>query len=386
MSGPVGALEQKAWGKAQTTYDTFQSYAATDGFDFRELSIDGEVEYHEIESHVGTLSLQGEIEGKRGGKWSVDSYLRPTTAGTAPDLGFMFTHALGTETVGGSDVTYTLNDDAPSGLEIYRSASTDFMECIGGAWIEELELAIEGGSPPTMKAGGGFASRGFVMQGATIGASEATGQTILTVTSGHARYFQPGVFVTFPSDTNGGAGYRVTSVDVAGNTITVTPAIAGAGLSNLDAITPLILTQTLVGTPIPGIACGLSLGGTAIGLKKATIKYATGTKGIEGEASSNRPSRLHRGKRLITGELEVFYLAESAPFMERAYDPDTGYLAAIIRAGADTASKRVLFNLPRIRLGNPKYVWKDEEATHATFPFKARQSATAGDELNVVWS
>lgn len=384
MSGPIGLLESRAWGKLQSSFDTFQSFAAGDAFDYVEMSIEPEITYEEIQSHVGSLSLQGEIEGKRGGKWSTSCYVRPNAAGTAPDLGFLLTHAMGTETDGGSDVTYTLNDAAPSGIQIYRHISDDFFQCFGGGWIEEMEISVEGGKAPMLNFSGGFASYGELRQGATVsGAHIATDATIL-LTSGHEWLVRPGVYVKFGAEDNGGAGYLTTGLDYATRLLSISPALANP-LSGGEAITPVVPAQTLGGLPAPGLACGLSLAATSIEFCKASVKLATGVKGLDKAATSNRATRLHRSKRLVTGELEVYYLADSAPFLGRAWDPDTGYLAAILRLGPDTAGKRLKVNLDRIRFDAPKDEHSDEEATTSTMAFKARQAAAAGDELELVW-
>ena len=382
MAGPIGGLERKAWGLLQGTFDTFEAIAATDAFDFAELVITPTIDYQDIRSHVGTLSFQGEIEGKRGGTWSGSFYMSPAAAGTAPDIGFLLKHALGTETDGASSVVYTLNDDAPSGIQLVHYASDDFLETIGGGWIETIEFLIEGGSPPMINVSGGFASYGCLYQGVTVGATEATGQTVISLTSGHARKVRPGVYVQFPDDDNGGAGYRVTAVDLANDTMTITPALAGSGLESGDDVTPLIPSQTLGGTELGGIACGLTLDSDAIGLIRASISLATGIKGLDREASTDRPNRLHRVDRRVTGELQMYYLDESAEFAALPLHGDE-VVAAIVRAGADTAGARVKLSMPAILLKPPTWTHPDDNASDFTCAFTARQASAAGDELTV---
>lgn len=382
--GPIGGMSQKAWGLKETVFDTPQAFGTIDAIDFREMSFQPTLDFTKLQSHVGTSSLQGEVEEKRGGQWSAAFYVEPAAAGTPPDIGFLLAHALGQEViVGGTSVTYNLLDTTPSGLQLAKYASDNLMEQINGAWIETLEIEIAGGEEPKITVNGGFASYGMLMQGATLVGNEAAAQTDIGLSPGHARLVRPGVFVAFGADNNGGAGYRVTAVNYATDTITVTPGLA-VGASLGDPVTPAIPTQTLGGTVVGGISCGLSINAAAIGMIKSVTTLNTGIRGLDKEATSNRATRLFRDGRVVEGNLEVYYLDENAQYMGGAWN---GNLAALtMRAGPNVAGSRMKINHLAARLAVVEGIEiPDEEAATATINYIARQSVVPADEMSIVF-
>lgn len=386
MAGLWGGLDRKYWGKPQSVYDTVQSIAATDAFDPVDFKIEEELTFEKIRSHVGSLSVQGEIEGKRGGKWSGQFYVSPAATGVAPDIGFILAHAFGTETVsGGVSVTYSLNDAAPNALQFFEGKS-DSVRMASGAWVEELVISVDGGKPPLFDVRGGFASYGCLLQGATVSGVHTGPDTTIQLGTGHAYRVRPGVYVKFGTNDNGGAGYLITAIDYTTDLATISPTLSGS-ISNGDAVAPVLPSQTLGGTPVGGIACGLSLGGTDVSADwmKASVKFATGIMPIDKTAGSNRATRIHRVAREFTAELEAYYAETVTPFVERGWNGNSGTLASILRIGADIAGARCKVNNGKVRLGVPKWEHQDDGAAMVSNSFLARQVSVGGDECTVVF-
>jgi len=385
MTAIAGIMAQ-AWGLAEATLDTPLAFAATDAFDFMEMSFTPNLDFSKLVSHVGTGSLQGEVEEKRGGEWSAKIYVAPTSLGVAPDAGFLLEHSLGQETVsGGASVTYSLLDVAPSGLQLTRRITDGLLEQINGAWIEQMQFEITGGDEPFIAVSGGFASYAMLMQGATVLGAEATAQTDIELASGDARLVRPNAYIKFTGDDGtAGAGYLVTAVDYDTDIITISPGIVGSGLSGGESLLPNVPGQTLAGTVVGGISCGMSLGGTTLGGISLKTTFDTGIRALSNEATANRPNRLVRGPRTIEGTLDAYYLGESAPFIGGAWN---GNLLAIIqRAGADTAAARMKINTPNSRLGViGEFDLPDDDAAGVTIPFVARQNAAAKDEMTILF-
>lgn len=381
MSGAFAGSLQQYWAKLQSTYDTIEAWAATDAFDAIEAPNTPELNYEELMSHVGTMSLQGEVEGKRGGTWSTQTYIKPAAAGTAPDVGELLKHAIGGEAVvGGTSVTYSCADTTPSGIQLLRYAGANFADQISGAWIEQLEIAFEGGGIPTFSMSGGFADHAHALGGATCNGAQASSDTSIELQTGEGRKFKPGMYLKFGSDDNSGAGYKVTAVS--GDTLTITPGLA-VGASDTDAVAPVVPSQTLAGSALGAIACGLDIDSVSVGLISATVTMETGVKGLDAEATANRSNRLIRTSRRIAGSLRFYFLDESNVFLGDAWNGTIVDVA--LRIGANTAGSRCKVNMPAVRLDVAEV--DVPELDEATFEatFKARQNSTAADEFEVVF-
>ncbi len=389
MTAPVGGLSQKAWGLAETTFDTGVAFAAGNGFDFQELSIEPSLDFSKRVSHVGTGSLQGQIEEKRGGQWSGTFYVAPNAVGVAPDVGFMLEHAMGLETVvGGTSVTYSLVDTAtPSSLQITRYASDELLEHINGAWIEELEIEIAGGEEPKVTVSGGFASYGFLGQGLlTLAATvEPIAETEIALESGDARRVRPGVYVKIAADDGtANAGYLVTAVDYTTDVMTISPGLVVA-TSGGELITPNIPVLTVSGSIVGGINGNLSLGAVSMNMIKSVTKLTTGIIGLDKEATSNRVTRLIRDGRTVEGEIEAYYLDENVPFAGGAWNGNK--VVMILRAGPNTAAKRMLITHLAAQLMVVEGIEiPDNDAASWLIPYNAEQSAAAKDEMTILFS
>lgn len=384
MTAPVAGSLAKFWLQVESAYDTHEAWAATDGLGLKSCEIEPSLKYNKVHNHLGSLSLLKEVEGKRGGKWSLKSYVDPAAAGTAPDIGELLKHALGTETVsGGTSVTYSLADTTPSSLALRRASGTDFSESAWGMWCEELGIEIKGGSEPEITASGGFARYSCLYPGATVSGAHTTPDTTIQLASGDAGRVRPGAYIGFGAETNGGAGYLVTAVDYATDIITISPTLAN-NVAGGTAVVNVVPAHTLSGAGVVGgIACGLSIGGTSVGVISASVQIKTGIKALDDEATSDRASRIVRAPyREITGEFEVYFLTENDLMIGKAWNGTQQ--ALILRAGANTAGARMKVNAPYARLEVTPIDLPEAEVAKAKIKFVARGSAGA-DELTIVF-
>jgi len=386
MSGPVPGLTRKFWLKAETSYDTYIAIAATDAIDVIEGILEPEIEYEEMESHVGTASLQGHIEGNEANKWSLESYIMPGAVGVAPDLGPLLTHAIGAETiVGGTSVTYEPIDTNPTaGLSILivAGAANEYYERANGAWCESLTIEANQGEAPKISASGGYGLHSMAKQGANGTAIEPGGESVIALDTKEAGCFVGEPLVKFDTEDNGGSGYQVTAVDHSADTITITPVLAG-GTEVGDLVHPVVVSQTLTGTPINGVQNTVTIGGTSVGLIKATVTIATGLIGLR-DGTSQRPIRLMRPtKRRITGEIEIFELVENTLETGQAWNNATA--AINLQFGPATAAARFKIEMPACKLKVVKPAWSDEDGLRMTLAFTAEQSAAAKDEIDLIF-
>ena len=118
---------------------------------------------------------------------------------------------------------------------------------------------------------------------------------------------------------------------------------------------------------------------------KASIK--TGIHGLSAEASADRPTRLSRGAREVTGEVSHYFIASESGGDDVSLFVGAAHSGTVIpivaRAGADVSKARMKINIPAARFEiSPVAIPEAEEAT-VSMSFVARQSAANGDEISI---
>ena len=386
MTVPAG-IEQQAWVKAETTFDTQVAETATDAVNNQEFKLEPERALEPSISHVGTGSLQEQISRKKSHKWSIKNYVRTSAAGTAPDIGPLLIAAMGDETiVGGTSATYAFNDTAPSSLQFVRKVGSPLYELGNGGWVESMEIDIQGNSEPSYTFSGGYARHGKVVDGATVDGAVSISATAIPVAAGTGRRITPGagVLVAFGAEDNGGAGYQVTSR--AGDTLTITPGLA-AGLSGGEAVTPLTVTQTLAGSIRGGIDAALILDAVEVGFISGKVSVTTGIKGLDKEANTDRVSRiLRKERREVSFEGQAYFdSSDLGAVIGATHEDDPVNVDLELRIGPDVAGSRCRLLLPAIPLMVKPIEVPDQEELTWLLSGRAQQSAVAGDELSIVY-
>lgn len=383
MSNLAEGILRKFWGKAESTYNTDAAFAATDAMGLLDLKLEPEMAEELSAEAVGTASLQHIFSGPRRGKWSASSYMRPAAAGTAPDIGELLKAALGAETVvGATSVTYGLSDSVHPSLQLARQVGLGMWERANGAWIEQLDVESQSGQAPRISVQGGYASHTWAY-GTTVGTGGASiGATSVPVASPFGQ-LAVGAYLKIGTNENTGAGHHVTAVNASTGALTISPALTAAVIEG-DAIVPIALSQTLGGSLIASVNHGFTVDSVALGLIGFKLSVKTGLKGLDKEITSDLPTRVGRGDRLITGELQFYFIDSANSYLAgRAWDGTTHALA--LRFGRDVAASRCKVTIPKARLKvSPIEVAEKEEATF-TMQFTAMQSAAACDELTIAF-
>lgn len=379
MTTPVVGNDIKVWVTREATFDTSLAIAAGDAVAVLECEIKPSLEYHKSKEHTGSATLQTEIQGKRGGTWKISCYVKTNAAGTPPDFGELLRIAFGTETDGASDVIYSLSTGAPESVQIAKYSGSGLFQQANGCWCEKVELEYKGNEEPTLTFSGGFASYGWVFDNVAVEGAHTAPDTTILLETGDGQRLGGAVRVKFGAEDNAGAGYLISTP--AADTVSISPTLAN-NISDAVVVTPVLPSFTLgSGTIAGGIACGLSIGGTAVGAIGFKCTFDTGIHGLAKEATSNRPNRLSRGARNIELSGEFYYLEENENFLGSAWRGTTQ--AFIARFGEDTAGLRLKVNAPaaRINVTSPD----EQESDEATWAFTAvpRKSAANEDELNV---
>ncbi|MAB56162.1 MAG: hypothetical protein CL524_01295 [Aequorivita sp.] len=395
---PIG-VQAKYFAKVEATYDTVQELVAADAVPLIDLEITPTKEFHASKERVGSASLQREVAGVSGGTWSASFYAKPngSTVTTAPDVGVFLKAAFGDENTS-SDVSYRFTTGSaevftPTSLQLARYVGEALYETISGCWIESCDVEIVGNAETVINVSGGFASFGYCYGAQINGAISSTSATTVTLDSGTAERLGVGARIQFkePGGTviNGAAstGFRVTYVNTSADIITFTPAV-GATVADDSVVQPFTLAQTLTtNNPLGGVGCGMSIGGTAVGMISFKVSIATGIHGLSAEATASKPNRLAQGARSVTGTIESYFLTSDTATEDISRLIGTahegGTLALIARAGEDTTKQRMKINVPAARLEvTPVAVPEAEEAT-VSINFVARQASAVGDECSI---
>lgn len=378
MTTPSVGIDQLGFVALEGTYDTALAYAATDAFGFNSFKATPSQEWAKSLEHLGSASLQSEIEGKRGGRWETTTYVKPISAGTQPDVGPILEAAFGLFSAG----VYTLvGTGAPKSLQFGWRAENSFFKRINGAWVEQLELESQGNAACILKASGGYASEG-TLYGVPItnGSTYSAAATTVTLAAASAWKVLKGAIVAFGADTNSGAGYLVTAVGSTGLALTITPALTvgfGAGVT----VVPVTPSQTVGGTIAGGISNGLTIASTEVGYQQFKLSLATGIHGLDKEGNVNRVNRLARGDRSVTGEMMFYFLDENAALLGDAWNGTRR--AVVFRCGPDTAGLRMRVNMPAARIAVAEPDLPDKEEASWSGAFVARRDAANEDELTI---
>lgn len=375
----------KYFAKEEASYGTVQAFAADDAVGLIDLKLQPFKNYALSKEHLGSPSAQTMIAGRRGGKWSAQSYVKPAAAGTAPDVRELMEAAMGAEADNASDVTYTLASSTPKSLQLAVHDGDALYEVATGAWVEQLDIEAQGESEPLLNFSGGYATHGWVY-GTTVADDCDAAETVIPYATANKGNVGINGRAKFGSEDNSGAGYLVTGIDETATppTMTISPGLANAILTGA-VVAPVTPSQTLGGTVISAVSCGLTVdGGSALHWVSLKLQLKTGHVGRDKEATSDRSQGVLRGRREITGEIDVLFAdTDNAHLFGRAWNGTNRALA--IRIGPDVAGSRLKINLPAAFLEVTPIEIPGEGPAMAKLKFRALQSAAANDEMTLVF-
>ena len=387
--------QQKFWGMVETAFNTVQKPVAADALPLLNLDINPTQEYLKNMERTGTASMLNEVAGKEGGTWSATFYVKPngSTVTVPPDCGAILKAAFGYED-DTSDVSYSCHSSGadktePLSLQFHKTAGTQHYETISGCWVESVEFSIGANELATITASGGFCSYGFA-KGATINGAGSASNAYVVVDASQAQRFRAGSYVQFretPSSVNNNSGnfYLVTGIDSATHKVNLSP---NAQVFDDDStIESAAHAQTLtVNSPVSPVDSDLTLGGTSMGFISATVSYTTGIKARD-EAGQATPVGLSLGAREVSGSFNCFHdtnnaaTADVSRIVADAWNGTT--LAAVVRAGANTAKARMKIQLPAIRPEVTTVEIPEAEEATVTINFVGRVASNNGDEISV---
>lgn len=251
----------------QATIGTRPTLAATDSFIALGHSITPSEERLKRRNPRSSRSLLERYVGNRSAEVSIVCEHLPQGGATPPDYGVLLTAGIGTQTIGGSSVTYSLSNtqtvpivwfEVDAGLN--TSTTAEYKEAADGLVIEQVKISISKDDIPKIEFAG--PCHRMVQTGRAVAQNVSGSETdIPLATAAHARFFDVNSVVGVGTSTNTGAGHRVTAVNYGTGTLTVTPGIS-AGAQTAPVVWPISLWSeaNTAGAPTPQVVIAVDLG------------------------------------------------------------------------------------------------------------------------------
>jgi hypothetical protein len=308
--------------------------------------------------------------------WTISTLLRPSgSAGTAPDVGIILKHLMGTETGNGS-ITYSFLDDPTALSASIYVARSETQEGVYGAVVNSLKCSWGEGLVKMDFAGEGTQ---YINAGRALCTGITTSSTWLYVDDG-GQFSQYGI-VQLGSDDNDGAGFRIESKT--GTRLVLSAATSVASSAVVKAFLP---DPTYAGDPLADTAGSLSLdnGSTTIAHLPSTFDLKNGVTLLTQEAFQSTASDvLAAGLREVTPNFN-FLVKRQNNDLVNDMRADTEY-DGIITIGSDSGDRmKINMNKLELDVGDQDSPEDGVEKFSVTGP--ALASATAGaDECTIVF-
>ena len=362
--------------KAESTYGTAIKPAGADAFRATSITMGAPVGREFPNDRRNTRSrIEQTITRTPVQPWSASGILRPSgSAGTAPDIGDMLTHAMGTATVSsGVSVTYSLLKD-PTALSgaIYRS-TTDLTEGVTGAVVQNLSFNWSGDSFVTWTIAG--VGKDYIQTGNS--AANGTGSSATALIVDDADFFSPYSVISLASSDD----IQVTAVNYATNTLT----IASSSWSDNAIVKPYVPAGSFAGDPLFGTQGSLSLdnGGTTITHLGGSISINTGIDLLNTEFGGSSASDVTvPSYREVTGTID-FLVRKDETYLFNEFRRGTAK-DVIITLG-DTAGKRMKLNCNVSQFQPSQRDSPDADMIRYTASLTALASSAGEDEISVVF-
>ncbi len=314
------------------------------------------------------------------GSWSLSVYARPSgSVGTPPVEDVLMECALGAKTVNaGTSVVYSPALELPSFSLCYREGHT--VVFASGCKVDSLKLSIQGKDGAALECSGPCK---MVLRAGTEETVDGSTTDVLKLAAGGAKLFDAGSRVAVGSEDNGGAGYSVTAVATAADTITISPALAAAPAAG-TVVAGFLPTPSLAGTPVEGRSAAgqISLAGAALTIVSLDLELANALKPDEEELTDDQyPSAIYEGQRQVTATISARFLRKYAAWFAQARSQEQGALVATL---GTSAGGKITLEIPRAVFDTPE-MGGDELQRTMTAKLTGLASASLEDEITITY-
>lgn len=324
--------------KKETTYDTQVKPVTTDAIKCLSCSITPDIQIDMREENNGSRDRTSVIKGISTVAIDAETEVVPSgSAGTAPDVGPLLQMLLGTETInGGVSAAYTTSDTQgdQGSASMYVRRGLVQMDAASGVWIESGTLNLSGTDLPKLSFSGGAATHYHTGRSTCDGAVSGT---TVNVQSGDGKAFSVGSIIQVGSDTNSGAGFKVTAISTDALTIE-----ASATADSGSVVAPFTPTETTAGDPVPGIKGSVEVDSIAVPITGFDVTIANKHKPLDDVYGSSKVTDYIEGTREITGNIKVRCRADQVDELGKWKDVTTRDLAVQV---GDTAGDIMTVNI-----------------------------------------
>ena len=141
----ISAIDEQVFVLKETLFAQVEKPASADAIKVRESSIDVARENRVRDDKTSSRSVLGAVAGRGEGTFTIRAYLLGSgTNIVPPDYLELFENGMGIETIGGSDVSYTLkNAIFGDTINIHRHV-TNFAQIAIGAFVNDIAMEFSG--------------------------------------------------------------------------------------------------------------------------------------------------------------------------------------------------------------------------------------------------
>lgn len=356
--------ETLLFAKKETTFGTGVKPAASDQVLIAgEGTIKQELGFITDAQKRNTFSMLSRIAGRfEPGDVSLPIYIKPSgTLGTKPEGAQLYEALFGREVVtGGTKVEYFLlriTDTRPSLTFWFKQGH--FVYMAWGCVLNQATFPIKAGNSDDAVAQVNLTA--FFAELRWTGTDEANetisvAQSTLLVKD--ASKYSVGSYIIVGGDDNGGVGFEVTAVNIATNTLTLSPDINN--VTTNDQIDPWLPAGTELGDPVHGRLGIATRGGVNLPLLSSEITIDNKIKMLNEEKNGlNFANRfIHANAREINVNSEIYFDADAAKFFSES---SRSIQADVVVPIGDTAGKRVTLTVKNVELNSPEVTGGEEK-------------------------
>ncbi len=379
---------QKFAARRETTYATYAQPGATHAMRVRNANI----KYHqEQKPRMDARQTRSHLElilGRKTVEWNAEIYILPSgTAGTPPDCFEILQTAFGTYTnTPATSDAFTLSDaQALGGMTIAHEMNSNILRQATGAWVDSFKLSLKGGDDPIITVSGG-ASDYFGTAPGVLNAQVNTLATTLVLTAATATAFDNNSVFQFGdgTDTNGGAGYRVTAGGGTAN-ITFTPGLVGANALISTNVLPFFPTETVAGSPISGLLCALTLDAVTTLVTEIELEVNNNNEALRDFVGQATVPDYIPGFRDVKGSISIRASRDQIIHLQKYKNTITTSRAIVATLGS-TAGSIATLSLPTLRIDMPELDVPSDKESVIKLPFIGLGSGSGANEVSLTFT
>ena len=338
------------------------------------------------DKEAATRSRRERITRRKTIGFSVESYLNLSgSAGVLPDIHPLLYSAFGSFTNDYTTITYALqNSQQLPSLQLTREASRVVQQVLNAARVNELTLAGSGGEEVRVTASGLALSHAFAFR-ADVGTTDGVNARVALSEANDYKRFEANTLIAFELangtiESNGGAGYQITSVNEALNRLNldaIPPALASV------PVVPFTPAETTAGSPATAIIGTFRWDGDSYPVTSWSVALRNNYKELNDEFGQDGPT----GHLSMIRDVEVnatFRLRrDQAIHWTRATRFETRQLQ-IFAGSLASGGNRARLVLPAVEFNIPPIDIPEEEEVLIDATGVALQSSTPEDEYTLI--